>query len=94
MIYLLTLFSLGNNNQKMISSAEAFAMASEVSVDQSRACILPTDQSGEGSQVPRVLGQDQGRTQDCVWPGHHGGPHPAQAAGKEVRLSLVLTTGM
>ena len=50
----------------MISSAEAFALASEVSVDQSDACILPTDQSGEGSQVPRVLGQDPGGAQDCV----------------------------
>ena len=78
----------------MISSAEAFAMASEVSVDQSGACILPADQSGEGSQVPRVLGQDQGRAQGCVWPGHHGGPHPTQDTEKEVRLSLELATRM
>ena len=63
--FLIFLYPEGKN-QKMISTAEAFAMASEVSVDQSEACISQSDQSGEGGQVPRVLGQDQGGAQGCV----------------------------
>ena len=55
-----------SKNQNMVSSAEAFAMASSVSVEQSEDCIVTSNQSGESSKVPRVLSEDQGRSEGCV----------------------------